>query len=356
MAEGGDDQDRTEQASAHKLDKAREEGKVAVSREVASAFVVVVAATGLALALPPLAGNAAGTLAAILAHAGSMRPTANDMRAACLELALNVGLPLLAILTAFAAATILATVAQGAFVVSTKALQPKLERLSPLAGLKRLVSPTMLKEFCKNLLKLAIIGTTAYLALAPSIGTLALLPGLALPALLALLAQVVGRLFLWTAGATLALAALDWFLTRQKFLRDMRMSKKEMADEHKEQDGDPHIKGKLKQIRMQRARNRMMAEVPKATVVITNPTHFAVALRYDQTTPAPIVIAKGADAVALRIRELAAANGVPVIESPPLARALYRQVELDRVIPTEHYQAVAEIIAAIMRVGRIATA
>lgn len=352
MAEGGDDSDRTEQATPHKLSKAREQGQVASSREVGSAFAMVVGATAFAFYLPWAGKVAAGVLAGFFAHAAQLRPGSGDIKAALLETALQVGLPLLGLLATFMLAGVAATVAQGAFVWTTQPLTPQFSRVSPMAGAKRLFGPTTLIEFAKNLVKLGVVGAVAFVVLEPMLGELAALPELPLPALLQSITAVIAKLLFWVAGATIVLAGADWFIARQKFNRQMRMSKKEIADEHKEQDGDPHIKGKLKQLRAQRARNRMMSEVPKATVIVTNPTHYSIALRYDQGSPAPIVVAKGVDILAFKIREIAKEHDIPIVESPPLARALYKQVEIEHPIPVEHYQAVASIIAAIMRMRR----
>ncbi len=147
-------------------------------------------------------------------------------------------------------------------------------------------------------------------------------------------------------------AIFDWLWQRQRFTQRMRMSKEEIKEEHRQSEGDPHIRGKQKAIRMERAKRRMMANVPKATVVVMNPTHYAVALRYGDDTPAPMCVAKGVDSLALKIREVAEAAGVPVIEDPPLARALYATVELDQTIPRQHYEAVAKVIGFVMGAAR----
>jgi len=145
-------------------------------------------------------------------------------------------------------------------------------------------------------------------------------------------------------------AGLDWFWQRQRFLQRMRMSKQEVKEDFKQSEGDPHIKARLRQLRMERAKRRMMHNVPKATVVVMNPTHYAVALRYESgDTPAPICVAKGLDLIALRIREVAEAHNVPVIEDPPLARALYATTDIDETIPREHYEAVAKVIGFVMQ-------
>ena len=153
-------------------------------------------------------------------------------------------------------------------------------------------------------------------------------------------------------GAMLLIAVLDWLWTYHNWYEKHRMSVREIREEHKQSEGDPTVKAKLRQIRVQRMRKRMMTEVPKATVVITNPTHFAVALKYESGMSAPVCVAKGMDVLALRIREIALESRVPVVENPPLARALHKSVEIDEEIPAEHYKAVAEVIGYVLRLRR----
>ena len=169
--------------------------------------------------------------------------------------------------------------------------------------------------------------------------------------------DVLKRLVFAVAAFLLVVAGADWLWQRQRFMARMRMTKEELKEDFKQSEGDPHIKARQKQLRNERARRRMIQAVPEATVVVMNPTHYAVALKYDAgETPAPMCVAKGLDTLALKIREVAEANGVPVIEDPPLARALYATVEVDEVIPPAHYEAVAKIIGFIMSAGRDAAA
>jgi flagellar biosynthetic protein FlhB len=208
-------------------------------------------------------------------------------------------------------------------------------------------------EFVKGSAKIAIVGAMAYYLLRPEFDGLERFFGFDMVALLAVLKTLTIRLIAGVLAVLAAVAALDVFYQRMSRLRRLRMSREELRDEYKESEGDPLVKGRLRQLRMERARRRMMQEVPKADVVITNPTHFAVALRYDQTAMgAPKLVAKGADLVARRIRELAEEHKVPIVSNPPLARALYAGVEIDQEVPPEHYKAVAEIIGYVMRLRR----
>src|SRR5690606_8983864 len=216
-------------------------------------------------------------------------------------------------------------------------------------GLQRIYGPDGLVQFLKTALKLTAVGAIAWMALKPHAQELqnlaAMSPAAALPfareLILSLLAAVLAFLGV-VAGA-------DWLWQRASFAKKMRMTREELKEDFKQSEGDPHVKARLKQIRNERARRRMMAAVPTATVVIANPTHYAVALKYEAgETPAPLCVAKGVDSLALKIRAVAEEAGVPVVEDVPLARALYAAVDVDQVIPREHYEAVARVIGFVL--------
>ena len=251
-------------------------------------------------------------------------------------------------------AAIAGNMIQHRLVWSAEQLKPKLSKISPLAGLKRLFSSQALANFVKGLIKLAVVGTVMTLLLWPQrkrlndlvqtdiLGSLVFTRSLALD----VLGAVVAILFI--------LAAADYLFQYRQWLERQKMSIREIKDEYKQTEGDPMIKGKIRQLRQARMRKRMMAEVPKASVVITNPTHYAIALRYERGMEAPICVAKGIDTLALRIREVAGKHSIPVVENPPLARALHATVEIDQEVPPEHYKAVAEIISYVMKLRRSA--
>lgn len=347
MAEGDKpEEDRTEAATPRRLQRAREEGQVPVSREVVTLAGLAAATAALAIAGPPLFRTMTVRLSVFLSqsHAPELAG-AGALRLAAWAAMLVTGPLLLATLLAGIAATLLQT----GFLFHGGALEPKLERLSPAAGLRRLLGWNSLVEAGKSLAKLAAIAIVLWMAVAGDVRTLRLLPYEGLPALLAQLGPIVLRLMLAVVGVQLVIAVIDLAWVRFRHGRQLRMSRQDIRDELKETEGDPQIKARIRQLRLQRARRRMLAAVPKATVVITNPTHYAVALTYDRAAnAAPRVVAKGVDSMAARIREIAAANGVPMVANPPLARALYL-VELDAEIPADHYQAVAEVIAYVWR-------
>jgi flagellar biosynthetic protein FlhB len=345
-----DDSQRTEEPTQRRLQEAREKGQVAQSREVQHWLMIL----GIALALFVFARQALDGTARLLLPFWE-RPDAIPMDADALRQTfaglafglIKIGLlPLLVLMAAAVAGGLL----QHGFLFTAEQLKPDLERLSPLAGAKRLFSRKAVAEFAKNLVKLAVVGAVAVMVMWP-IGTdAARLIGLDQATLLELLRHDAIRLLIALLAIMAIVAALDYLYQYFEHIRRLRMSRRELREELKQAEGDPLIKSRIRQIRMERARRRMMAAVPKADVVITNPTHYAVALKYELgKMAAPILVAKGTDAVALKIREVAEENRVPVVENPPLARALFAAADLDEEIPPEHYKAVAEVIGYVMR-------
>ena len=352
MADAPEKDDRTEEPTQRKLDDAIAKGDVAKSTEINTLFVL----GGFTLALMLSSGAVAERLALTLrgflmnAHqvpaggAGVLTAVKSALWAGLLALALPAGI--------VAVAALLGGGMQHRPLWTLQPLTPQFSRISPLAGVKRVFGKEAFVGFAKGLLKILIVGAVATLVLWAELNRL---EGLARMPAGATLAAVL-RLSLELLGGILAvyafLAAGDAVYQRLSWLQRQRMSKRELKEEYKETEGNPEIKAKLKQIRAARVRRRMMAAVPTATVVIANPTHYAVALRYERGMVAPVCVAKGVDALALRIRTLAAEHGVAVVENPPLARALHAGVEIDREIPVEHYRAVAEVIGAILRLRR----
>lgn len=344
--EGQDAEDRTEAPTPRRLEKAAEEGQVPLSREVVAFATLLAASLALLATLPALGG------AMLLSMRGVMAlPSGTDLRAATLALLGDAALAVLPVLAATAALAVLATLAQTGW--PRKGLAASFERLNPWAGLKRILGSEGLVELLRTLIKLAAVGAALWLALDPTLlgAALMLSPG----ALLHAATEAGWALMVAALLAFGAVAALDLAWTRWRFTRQMRMSREELKQELRESEGDPLLKARRRRIAETRARRRMLAEVPKAAVVITNPTHYAVALSYRQgDQAAPRLVAKGVDAMAARIRDAAAEHGVAVVADPPLARALWR-LPLDTEIPPEHWQAVAGILAYVWRLqGRAA--
>jgi flagellar biosynthetic protein FlhB len=245
---------------------------------------------------------------------------------------------------------LLAGFSQNGLLISFESIKPKLEKLSPMKGLKRLFSSRSLVDFVKGIAKISIVAAVVMVLLWPEWRILPNLTSFEGEQVLNLLLSLSMRVLIGVLSVMTVIAALDFLYQRQQHTKQLRMSRQELRDEYKQTEGDPMIKARLRQIRMERARKRMMAAVPEADVVVTNPTHFAVALKYDpERMQAPILVAKGADSMALRIREIAKEHNVPIVQNPPLSRALYNGVDLDQEVPAEHYKAVAEIIGYVMR-------
>lgn len=350
MAEEQDRSQQTEEPTQRRLEEARRKGQVASSREVnhflllaAGTLFLAVLATGTALQL-------AATLRPFLAapHAIAIDPPQLGLMLARLLGETGGALLLPALL--FLMAALAAGLVQNGLNWSATPLAPKIERISPLAGAKRLFSTRSLLEFAKGLLKITLVGAAGTALLWPSLPLLTRAGELEAVPLLGLLHDLALRLLLGVTALVALIAALDVLYQRFEHKKRLRMSHRDLRDEFKQTEGDPYIKARLKSLRAERARRRMMAEVPRASVVVTNPTHVAVALRYDkETMAAPRLVAKGVDAVAERIREIARAHGVPVVEDPPLARTLHAAVELGAEVPPAHYRAVAEVIGYVMR-------
>jgi flagellar biosynthetic protein FlhB len=249
-------------------------------------------------------------------------------------------------------AALLGNLVQHQLVWSFEALTPKFSKISPLAGLKRLFSKQALANLAKGLVKLVLIGSVLTAMMWPERGRLEGLertdPAAVLP-----LVQSLGMKLMGAVVAMLAVvAAADYLFQYRSWYERQKMSLREIKEEFRQTEGDPVIKGRMRQVRQSKQRRRMMAKVPKAAVIITNPTHYAIALEYERGMDAPICVAKGVDAIALKIRQVGEKHSVPIVENPPLARALHASVEIDEAIPPEHYKAVAEVIGYVMKLRR----
>ena len=351
-AESGED--KTENPTPRRLERARESGQVAHSREVTTFASLSAAALAIGLIGPAATGHVAARLAALIAHAQPGDP-AGALQAAAGAAAILV----LSLLAPPLVLGVAATMLQTRFLVSAKPLVPDPRRISPVAGAKRVFGSDNLIEVLKALAKIALLSCVAWHVLSGSVATLSGLLDLA-PTLLG---PHVGEGLLRLIGAVLCgvaiLAGLDLLWVQLRHTRRLGMTRQDVRQELKETEGDPHLKARLRQIRQTRSRRRMMAAVPKAQVVITNPTRYAVALSYKRGSDhykrgsdhAPVLVAKGTDLVAARIRTAAEKAGVPLVANPPLARALHK-LPLDTAIPPEHYRAVAEIIAFVWGLSR----
>ncbi|MHA1539302.1 MAG: flagellar biosynthesis protein FlhB [Alphaproteobacteria bacterium] len=348
MSDDQDDSQKTEDPSDKKLSKAKKEGNVATSREIYNWFMLSSATALFAFMGLKIARKIKNTIYRFVEHPDDILLTHESFGLLAKEVLSDFVLFLIIPFGVMYVTAILAGYVQNGFILSMKSIEPKLEKVSPLSGLKRLFSMKTLFEFLKNLAKMVVIilivGTMMY----PEIQNISAMISMEAGEVGYKLYDVVRRILLMIVIFLTTIAAADWFYQRYAYHKRMRMTKQEVKDEYKQAEGDPQIKGKLRQLRMQKAQQRMMQEVPKADVVITNPTHYAIALRYDMAEMAsPTLVAKGADLVAKKIRELAIENDIPIVENPPLARALFDNVELNEEVPEAHYKAVAEVISYV---------
>ncbi len=352
MAENEDGQERTERPTPKRLEEARKKGQVPRSPELAAAAVVMLSGGALYL----LGGSIGGGMAAMMRRALSLSPMAagdthaaiNAFRDAAVE-ALLACAPVLA--AAFLAA-LAAPLAIGGWNFSGEALGFKFERINPLSGFGRMFSARSAVELAKSLSKFAVVGTIAVAVLWTQADDLLGLSREPVGNGIAHAAQLTGQALLAMTAGLVLIAAIDVPFQLWQHTRDLRMTQDEVRRELKETEGSPETRGRIRAIQQAMARRRMMQEVPTASVVVTNPTHFAVALRYDdKRNRAPVVVAKGADEVAARIRELAAESGVPLVSAPPLARVLYRHVDLGVEIPAALYVAVAQILTYVAQLA-----
>jgi flagellar biosynthetic protein FlhB len=347
-----DDSQKTEDPTGRRVQEARDQGRVPKSIEINNLMMI------LALTISVVAFG--GSMARDILNLALPFIQTPDMVPTDLNHLTTLGWKLLGlVLLAGAAPLILALFAaigagyfQFGLVLSGEQMKPSLEKISPLAGLKRIFSLRSFADFIKGLLKLALVGGIVYAVLTPTVGELHKLIGMEIIQIVSIISDLLNRLLFTVFAAMVVVAAADLFYQRYEHIKSLRMSRQEIKDEMRESEGDPMVKGRLRQLRMERARKRMMAEVPKADVVVTNPTHYAVALKYDAQMSSPKVVAKGVDKVAQKIREIAKENDVPVVENPPLARGLYAAVEVDQEITPEFYKAVAEVIGYIYRLKR----
>ncbi|MCC9624094.1 flagellar biosynthesis protein FlhB [Thalassospira sp. MA62] len=345
-----DDSQKTEDPTAKKLEDARKKGQVPVSKEVGNFMLLFGGGLVITMMGPAIAEGVRDLAVEFIAHPNrydvSIASFPDLFQDVILGMLWVLGIPF-ALLVFFAAA---GHIVQNGIVVAIDRIEPKPDKLNPLSGLKNLFSMKSLVEFAKNVAKITLVGAVLGFVIVPELVDVELYPQIPLGATLERLYDMIVILLIAAVALTAVIAGLDFAYQKYEFNQRMKMSKQEIKDEYKQTEGSPEIKAKVRQIRMERAQQRMMSNVPNADVVITNPTHFAVALQYDVgNMNAPMCVAKGQDNIALKIREVAEENNVTIMENPPVARALFATVEVDQEIPPEHYKAVAEIISFVFR-------
>lgn len=347
------DMEKTEQATPKREQEAREQGQVARSQEVTSVAVLLMGTLVLYYIFPRIYSNFLEMTASILSSSGTMEFTNENIYSLGLNIIKRVFYILSPFLFLIVAAGVASNILQVGFTFSTKSLELKLDRLNPLEGVKRILSINSLMELAKSGVKTIVLGYTAYLLIKREFYNF---PGLIetdVSYILSYTGRLVLRLLTWTGAVLVILAAIDFSFKKWQHTKSLKMTKEELKEEFKQSEGDPNIKSRIRALQLQMGRKRMMASVPKADVVITNPVHLAIAISYKrEDMGAPRVVAKGAGIIAEKIKEVARAHGVVVVENKPLARNLYRVVDIGGEIPSNLYKAVAEILAYVYRLKR----
>ncbi|MDQ6951113.1 MAG: flagellar biosynthesis protein FlhB [Mariprofundales bacterium] len=352
MAEDQDKSQQTEEPTSKRVDDAREKGQVPNSKEPSTAISFLIISSMMVTGLGGwIVGHASLLMHDFLLGSVHVEWTAKGMIALLITLTGQMALMVLPVALPMIALGVLITVMVTGPVFSFESLQPKFEKVSPIKGLGRIFSTKGLAEFIKSLLKMAIISAICWYVVHDMFGLA--VEGIRLQP--AQIGYIMGKGAVTIAAMVafffVGLAIADVFYQQWEHNKSLKMSMKEIKDEGKETEGDPQVKGKIRQLQREMAQRRMMEDVPKADVVITNPTHFAVALKYEQGgNTAPRVMAKGADQVALKIREVATEHGIPIRENRPLARSLFSSVEVGQEIPEELFETVAVILAEIYKI------
>jgi flagellar biosynthetic protein FlhB len=343
-------QEKTEPATPHRREEARKKGQVARSAELNSFAVMFFGTLFLLFAAPVLARDMARLMREMLANLAAAPATANDAVALLMHLGLRILVMLAPLFMALIAIAIVVNGSQVGFRITPEALKPKPEKLDLAKGFKRLFSRRSLVELIRDVIKLAIIGAVAYYAVVAERDGFLSLSDADMSGILAFAAWAIFRVGIKIVLALFLLAVGDFAFQRWDFERSIRMTKHEIKEEMRQQEGSPQLRSRIRQVQRELARMRMAREIPNADVVVTNPTHLAVALKYDlDTMSAPTVVAKGARLLAEKIKQIARDAGVPIVENKPLARALYASVDVGGLVPAELYKATAEVLAYVYR-------
>jgi flagellar biosynthetic protein FlhB len=348
MAELDKDQERTEEATPKRREEAREQGQVAKSRDLASVAILSACLLYFYFGADSFMHQLMDFMKNSFTELGHNSVTAENVQSILFITGFKMLFLMAPLMLTICVAAILANVAQVGFKISPKAIEPKFSKIDPVKGFGRLFSRQSLVELLKSTLKMCIVGFVAYLTVKKELTEIIPLVNQNTWTIVSYIAKTSFKILMTTCWVLIILAIMDYLYQKWEYEKNMKMSRQEVKDENKQTEGDPIIKARIRRLQREMARKRMMANVPKADVIITNPTHLAIALKYEQDSMmAPTVIAKGAGYVAEKIRELARENGVPIIENKPLAQVLYKMVEVSGSIPDSLYKAVAEILAYV---------
>lgn len=345
-----DDSSKTEDPTPKKLEEARKKGQIPMSREVNN-FVMLLAGAMVVLAMgPSMMSDIAVLMRTYIEQAHDLPEVPGGFQfvvvEALREILKVIMLPMLFLI----AAAFIGPFIQVGPLFAPEVIKMDISKISPMKGFSRLFSMKSIMEFIKGLLKITVVSVVGFIIIKPFFGGIEHMVGLPVPLMMDETMSLITRMLIGLLFVIFIISILDLVYQRYEHMKKMRMTKQELKDEYRQSEGDPHVKAKLRQLRQQKAQARMMQAVPTADVVITNPTHYSVALKYDpDKNEAPIVVAKGVDELALRIRETAKQHDVMILPNPPLARVLFETVDLDEAVPPDQYKAVAEIISYVFR-------
>jgi flagellar biosynthetic protein FlhB len=346
---GEQSQDKTEQPTGKKLADARQKGNVAQSREIPSVLILSGGVGVLFFGGSWMLGRLTDMMRNLYQQAGTLSMETETMNTLFWEVFLNCIVVLVPLMLVVMTAGVIGNVAQFGFLFSGEKLTPNLSKLNPISGLKKLVSLRSLVELAKSIIKLVIISGVAYIVIHRYLDQIPGLMQLSIGNILKFIGQVSFQMCLYTCMVLFLMAVLDFAYTKWQHQQDLKMTKQEVKDEYKQREGDPAVKARIRSVQREMAQRRMMEAVPEATVVITNPTHLAIALKYEEGMAAPKVVAKGAGFIAHKIKSIAIENDVPLVENKPLARTMFKSTEIGDFIPAELYRAVAEVLAYVYR-------
>ena len=347
---GKDDQEKTEQPTGKKLGKAREKGQVPKSQEVSSALILLFASGTLLFVGPWMFRSLAELMQGVFQNLGTLEMHGASVRAFLLEVFTQFILVMMPFMLVIVVVGIGANLIQVGFLFTLEPFSPKFSKFNPITGMKKFVSLRSLTELIKSLLKISYIGGISWLVLKGELDAVPSLIDMGVGQILSFIGVVALKVMFYVSLGLMVLAAIDFTYQRWQHNKDLMMSKQEVKDEHKQSEGDPKVKSRIRQLQMEMARRRMMAAIPDADVVITNPTHLAIAVKYNSEEMfAPQIVAKGAGLVAERIRAVAGEHHIPIVENKPLAQALFKAVEIGDFVPSDLYRAVAEVLAYVYR-------
>lgn len=347
------DMEKTEQATPKRQQEAREKGQTAKSPEISSVAILLTGTMALYYIYPRIYSNFLELTTSILSSSGTMELTKDNIYPFGVSIIKRIFFILSPFLFVIVAAGVASNILQVGFMFSTKSLELNLARVNPLEGIKRIISLSSLMDLAKSAIKVIIVGYTAYLLIKKEFYNFPAMIETDVPYIMSYSGRLVVRLLTWTGTVLVILAGVDFGFKKWQHTKSLKMTKEELKEEFKQAEGDPHIKSRIRTLQLQMSRKRMMASVPTADVVVTNPTHLAIAISYKrEEMGAPKVVAKGAGLIAEKIKEIAKANGVVIVENKPLARAVFKVVEIGEEIPSNLYKAVAEILAYVYRLKR----